>query len=195
VLDQFSRDSQHIRRLPCEYVSVVLLKLDERAFLFVIQAGADDGSLAFISEPEVDSLCFLSRPHRCHGLISICRYCEVLFRLLVRLRRRSRRWFGGEGRLNGHSEALYGALEVSAHNDDSLLSRHLRYHVRIMWDGHELRQSRPTNDGVVSAVEACYLEPQELSSVVIRSSKGDWHVDVSEWIFSFSRHDAEERSV
>jgi hypothetical protein len=30
VLDHFSRDSQHIRRLPCEYVSVILQKLDER---------------------------------------------------------------------------------------------------------------------------------------------------------------------
>jgi hypothetical protein len=81
VLGQFSRDSRHIRRLPCEYVSVILQKLYERAFLFVIQAGADDGSLAFISEPEVDSLCFLSRPHRGHGLSFICRYCEVHLRL------------------------------------------------------------------------------------------------------------------
>jgi hypothetical protein len=36
VLGQFSWDSWHIRRLPCEYVSVILQKLDERAFLFVI---------------------------------------------------------------------------------------------------------------------------------------------------------------
>jgi hypothetical protein len=64
-----------------------------------------------------------------------------------------------------------------------------------MRNGHKLHQSRPTNDGVVSAVEACYLKPQELGSVVIESSKGDRHVDVAEWIFSFSQHDAEERSV
>jgi hypothetical protein len=68
VLDQFSRDSWHIRRLPCEYVSIILQKLDERAFLFVIQVGVDDGGFAFISEPEVDSFCFLSRPHRDHDL-------------------------------------------------------------------------------------------------------------------------------
>jgi hypothetical protein len=59
VLGQFSRDSRHIRRLPCEYVSVILYELDERAFLFVIQAGADDGGLALISEPEVDPFWFL----------------------------------------------------------------------------------------------------------------------------------------
>jgi hypothetical protein len=29
-----------------------LQELDERDFLFVIQAGVDDGGLAFISEPE-----------------------------------------------------------------------------------------------------------------------------------------------
>jgi hypothetical protein len=81
VLGQFSRDSRHICRLPCEYVSVILQKLDEHAFLFVIQTGADDGNLAFISEPEVDSLGFFSRPHRGHDLSFIRGYCEVLFRL------------------------------------------------------------------------------------------------------------------
>jgi hypothetical protein len=39
VLGQFSRDSQHIRRLPCEYVSVILQEPDERVFLFVVEAG------------------------------------------------------------------------------------------------------------------------------------------------------------
>jgi hypothetical protein len=81
VLDQFSRESRHIRRLPCEYVSVILQELDKRAFLFVIQAGADDGSLAFIGEPKVDSLRLLSRPHRGHGLCFIRRYREVFLRL------------------------------------------------------------------------------------------------------------------
>jgi hypothetical protein len=81
VLGQFSQDSWHIRRLLCEYVSVILQKLDERAFLFVIQAGADDGSLAFVSEPEVDSLRFLSRPHRGHDLSFVRGYREVFLRL------------------------------------------------------------------------------------------------------------------
>jgi hypothetical protein len=35
VLGQFSLDSRHIRRLPCEYVSVILQEPDERAFLFL----------------------------------------------------------------------------------------------------------------------------------------------------------------
>jgi hypothetical protein len=50
VLGQFSRDYRHIRRLPCEYIRVILQEPDEHAFLFVIEAGVDDGGLAFIRE-------------------------------------------------------------------------------------------------------------------------------------------------
>jgi hypothetical protein len=50
VLGQFSRDSRHIRRLPCEYVPVILQEPDERAFLFVIKVGTDDDILALIKE-------------------------------------------------------------------------------------------------------------------------------------------------
>jgi hypothetical protein len=64
LLGQLSLDSRHVRRLPCEYVSVVLQKLDKHAFLFVGEARADDHSLALNGEPEVDPLCILSRPHR-----------------------------------------------------------------------------------------------------------------------------------
>jgi hypothetical protein len=81
VLDQFSRDSRHIRRLPCEYVSVILQKLDERAFLFVIETGTDDSSFALVGEPKIDSLGFFSRPHRGHGLSFIRGYREVFLRL------------------------------------------------------------------------------------------------------------------
>jgi hypothetical protein len=85
VLSQFPWDSRHIRRLPCEYVSVILQKLDERVFLFVVQAGADDGSLALISEPQIDPFSFFSRPHRGRGLSFIRQCCKVLLRLRVRL--------------------------------------------------------------------------------------------------------------
>jgi hypothetical protein len=81
VLGQFSWDSRHIRRLPCEYVSVILQELDECAFLFVIQARADDGGFAFISEPKVDSFGLFSRPHRGRGLSLVRGYREVFFRL------------------------------------------------------------------------------------------------------------------
>jgi hypothetical protein len=81
VLGQFSRDSRHIHKLPCEYVSVILQEPGERAFLFVIQAGTDDDRLALIGEPEVDSLGFFGRPHRGHDLSFICGYREVFLRL------------------------------------------------------------------------------------------------------------------
>jgi hypothetical protein len=96
VLGQFYWDSRHIRRLPCEYVSVILQELNERAFLFVVQAGADDGSLVFISESKVDPLHLLSRPHRGHGLSFVRRYCEVSLRLCVCVRGGSRWWFGSK---------------------------------------------------------------------------------------------------
>jgi hypothetical protein len=66
VLGQFSRDSWHFHRLPCEYVPVVLQKLDERAFLFVVVAGANVCRLALVREPEVDPFGFLGRPHIGH---------------------------------------------------------------------------------------------------------------------------------
>jgi hypothetical protein len=58
-----------------------LQELDERAFLFVIQAGADDDGLAFISEPEVDPFGFFSRPYRGHGLSFVRGHREVFVRL------------------------------------------------------------------------------------------------------------------
>jgi hypothetical protein len=58
-----------------------LQELDERAFLFVIQAGTDDGRLALIGEPEVDSLGFFGQPHRGHGLSFIHGYRKVFLRL------------------------------------------------------------------------------------------------------------------
>jgi hypothetical protein len=159
VLSQFSRDSRHINRFPCEYVSVILQEPDERTFIFVVEAGADDGSLAFISKPQVHLFCLLSRPHRGHGLSFVRRYCEVSLRLCVCLRGGSRRRFSSEGRLDSSSKAFCGALEVNTHGDDILWSWHLQYHVRIVWNGHEFCQFRPADDGVVSAVKTCHLEP------------------------------------
>jgi hypothetical protein len=64
-----------------------------------------------------------------------------------------------------------------------------------MRNGHELCQSRPADDGVVSAVEACHLEPQEFGFVVLGSPEGDGHVDVPERVLPFSWHDTEEGSI
>jgi hypothetical protein len=137
-----------------------------RACFPICRRGWSDGSLAFISKPQVDPLCLLSRPHRGHGLSFIHGYREVSLRLCVHLHGGSRRWFSGEGRLNCSPKALRGALEVSLHGDDSLWSWHFQYHVRIVRDGHEFCQSWPADDGVISTAETRHLEPQELGLVV-----------------------------
>jgi hypothetical protein len=59
VLNHLSQDSRHVRRLPCEHISVILQKLDEHAFLLVSEAIADDRSLALVREPKVLSSLFL----------------------------------------------------------------------------------------------------------------------------------------
>jgi hypothetical protein len=68
VLGQFSQDSWHVHGLPCEYIPVILQEPDERAFLFVVEARADNGSLAFIRESHVDPFSFFSWPYRGRGL-------------------------------------------------------------------------------------------------------------------------------
>jgi hypothetical protein len=78
VLGSFSRDSRHIHRLPCEYVSVILQEPDERAFLFVIKAGTDDDSLALIGESQIDPLSLFRRPYKGPSLSFTGGYCETL---------------------------------------------------------------------------------------------------------------------
>ena len=41
VLNELSRYTRHVRRFPCKDVTVLTDELDERAFLFRIQIGAD----------------------------------------------------------------------------------------------------------------------------------------------------------
>jgi hypothetical protein len=67
VLGQLSWNSQHVHRLPCKHVLVILEKLDKRPFLFTSEAGANDRNLALVEEPNVDPLGFFSQPHRGRG--------------------------------------------------------------------------------------------------------------------------------
>jgi hypothetical protein len=53
VLDYLPRDTRHVYRLPGKHVSVVPQELDERAFLFGSEAGADGRCFAFIGEAKV----------------------------------------------------------------------------------------------------------------------------------------------
>jgi hypothetical protein len=196
VLGQFSRDSLHVRRLPCEYILIVFQELDEHAFLFVVEAGADNCSLAFIRESQIDPFSFFSRSHKGCSMSFVRGDCEIfILQSTASLCGKGYRGLGSESRLDGAPKAFYDALEVGAHGDNPLRSWHLEYHVWVVWNIHELRQSWSSNDGVVPTVEAHHLKPQELGSVVLWGSKGDGQVDVSKRVLPFGWHDAEEGSI
>jgi hypothetical protein len=168
VLGQLSQDSRHVHRLPCEHISIVLQELDKRAFLFVVEAGADDCSLAFIRESQIDPFSFFSRPHRGHSQSFIRGDCEVfVHQLAISLCGKSYRGPGSESRLNGTPKTFHGALEVGTHGDDPLRPWHLEYHIWVVWNCHEFWQSWSSNDGVVPAIKTRHFKPQELSSVVL----------------------------
>jgi hypothetical protein len=138
VLGQLSRDSQDVRRLPCEHITVVLQELDEHAFLFVVEARTDDCSLAFIRESKFDPFSFFSRPHRGYGQTFIRRDCEVFIHQLdIDLCGMGYRGPDSESHLNGTLKAFRGALEVSVHGDDPLRSWHFEYHILVVRNGHE----------------------------------------------------------
>jgi hypothetical protein len=83
VLGHLSRDSRHVRRLKCEHFPVVSQELDERSFLFVVEAGAYNCGLAPIRESEVDSFSFLSQLYRGHDRCFIQGDCKTLLRRFV----------------------------------------------------------------------------------------------------------------
>jgi hypothetical protein len=178
--------------LPCEHIPIVLLELDERAFIFVTEAGADDCSLAFIRESQIDPFSFFSRAHKGHSQSVIRGDREVfVHQLAIGLCGKGYRGPRSESHLNGTLKAFHDALEVGTHGDDALRPMHLEYHIRVVWNCHEFCQSWSSNDGVVPAIETRHFKPQELNSVVLWGSKGDGHLDVSQWVLSLSGHGAE----
>jgi hypothetical protein len=56
VLNQLPGDSWHVRWLPREDVAVSPEEVDERVFLFGVEAGPDGGGLAGVACPKVDRL-------------------------------------------------------------------------------------------------------------------------------------------
>jgi hypothetical protein len=77
VLGRLSQDSRHVCRLPCEHIPIILQELDERAFLFVVEAGTDDCNLVFIIESQIDPFSFFSWLHRDRSRSFIRRDREV----------------------------------------------------------------------------------------------------------------------
>jgi hypothetical protein len=56
MLNQLPGHSWHVRWLPREDVAVSPEEVDERVFLFGVEAGPDGGGLAGVARPEVDRL-------------------------------------------------------------------------------------------------------------------------------------------
>jgi hypothetical protein len=119
VLGQFSRDSRNVRRLPCKYIPIVLQEPDERAFLFVIEAGADDYSLAFIRESQINPFSFSNRLHIGRSLNFVRGDHEIfILHSVVGLCGEGYRGPGSESHLNGALKAFHGTLEVNVHCDN-----------------------------------------------------------------------------
>jgi hypothetical protein len=129
---------------------IILQELDGHTFLFVVETGADDGSLAFIRESQINHFSFFSRPHRGRGLSFARGDRETFFfQTAIRLCGKGYRRPDSESCLDGAPKAFRDALEIGAHSDNPLRSRHLQYHVRVMRNAHEFCQSRSSDDGVV----------------------------------------------
>ena len=52
--------------------------------------------------------------------------------------------------LDGFCVAVIRTLEVTSKGEYAIGTQHLEQEVRVMWNGHELGQSRSTEDSMVS---------------------------------------------
>ena len=56
VLGKFPRETWQVGRRPCEDIPVLMEKLDELTFLFLVEAGTNDGLLFWVVFCELDFL-------------------------------------------------------------------------------------------------------------------------------------------
>src|SRR4051812_6706400 len=59
VLGEFPRDTWHVFGAPCENVPILTEEIDERAFLFAVQAVSDQDELAWVFLVQQDLPCSL----------------------------------------------------------------------------------------------------------------------------------------
>jgi hypothetical protein len=72
----------------------------------------------------------------------------------------------GGGELEVLSSAGVRLLEVAAHHDDVVRSRHLQLEVGLVGDHHELGVARTPKDGVVRSLKVHHLKDQGLNAEV-----------------------------
>ena len=77
MLNQFPRNTRHVLWSPCEDVPILTEELDERAFLFRVQARADHSDAVRIGFVQPDLLRVLVRLEGCLGALP-CSILQVL---------------------------------------------------------------------------------------------------------------------
>jgi len=132
VLGEFSWYSGHVRGLPCEDIHVFTQELDERAFLFRVQAGTDGNLLGGVSFLQVHLLSLLSSFER-RGLVRNLLLGGVhLFR--IHCGPVSLQFFSGDDLLSERSFsglALLRLLEATGNSYPAVSSRHLELVVDV----------------------------------------------------------------
>jgi hypothetical protein len=135
MLSNFPRNAWHIQGFPCEDVTVRTEEVDENAFLFGGEVGADAQHLvveaAGVYEDLLGALCGLKRLGRPLGVGCF----------LGSFLPDDRKLLGGDGH-HGELIALHlafvSALEGGADGDDPAWAQHLELEVCVVGDGHEL---------------------------------------------------------
>jgi hypothetical protein len=163
VLDHLPRDPRHLRRFPCEHVSICLKEGDEREFLFLLQITFDASGLwgirAELDGLDGDVVCprWLHLRHlgRCLGTQSRGVPPSVI--------RMGSFYRQGVHLLDGckHSGS------VAPHGKDPTRGRHLEDQIPVMGNGHESVQGRPANNGIKREVNLHNIELDVLSAEVL----------------------------
>jgi hypothetical protein len=155
MLNQLSRNSRHVSRLPCEDVPIFLEEFDVRVFLFRIQAIAYVSNLGWLLRGQQNCLaeCLLRLDGRlrCLGLghdrvweglsqgllqlLELCRCCQSVsclttLPIIVKI-----------------------PLNVSPDRDDAMRHWHLQDQVGIMWDCHKLGECQPSQESIIQSLK------------------------------------------
>ena len=64
MLSQLPRNTRQVLIGPCKYILILTEKVDELAFLFVVQPGTNDGGVLRVRLVDLDLLGFLGRLKR-----------------------------------------------------------------------------------------------------------------------------------
>src|SRR5512136_3110470 len=173
VLNQPPGDPGHIRRSPCEDVSVCPQEGDERVFLFAVQKTTDPCGLGrAVAQGNLLDRDLVACDHplpRGGGdggakplvaTLGLGRGGEVVRALLHTSKR---------------------DFEVAIDRDGATGAWHLHLEIGIVDRRHELHQRGPPQDRVVGQTEVRHIEVYPLRAEVGGTTEGDREVDMTQW--------------